>query len=257
MKGLIYKPEQWAPLDIYPITPGKYMISDAGKILNKETNSLVPQHPNVKSGYYCSTLSIIDGGEKREFYIHRLVAQTFIPNTDNKSQVNHLDKKWLNDDMHLEWVTPQENTDHAMANGLVPIGEDRYNSIFTNEQVHQICKLLEQGYTRYGDILVALGITNNDKTRELVGTIKRGISWKHISSQYNIPTESFGNPVVYTEPEIHQICKYMADGLSNIDILKIMTGDPNAVVLAYRPQYDLICKVRKKKNYTYISDKYF
>lgn len=71
-----------------------------------------------KSGYiqYCLTKN----GVAKSFLAHRIVAETFIDNHMNKSQVNHIDgNKANNQVINLEWCTPKENTRHAHDNNLV------------------------------------------------------------------------------------------------------------------------------------------
>lgn len=63
------------------------------------------------SGYYYCNLSI--NRKIKLYYVHRLVAIAFIPNPDNKEQVNHIDGNKLNNNIeNLEWVTQSENCSH-------------------------------------------------------------------------------------------------------------------------------------------------
>ena len=59
--------------------------------------------------------------------------------------VNHKDgiknHNWL---WNLEWATQKENVQHAVSMGLKPIGSKVYNALFTDEEVHAICKMLEE-----------------------------------------------------------------------------------------------------------------
>lgn len=70
-----------------------------------------------KYGYYTVKLSV-----KRKVYyrtVHRLVAETFIPNPNELPQVNHIDGNKTNNSVdNLEWVTPRQNVTHAHLIGL-------------------------------------------------------------------------------------------------------------------------------------------
>lgn len=97
---------------------GKYCISGDGMVVNVNSyRALKPTEHNGKQPYYYVTLS--KNGKRKKFLVHRLVAQTFIPNPDNLPQVNHKDGDVHNNRIsNLEWVTNKGNTEHAYKNHL-------------------------------------------------------------------------------------------------------------------------------------------
>lgn len=62
---------------------------------------------------------IFKDGVGKFIYTHRLVALAFIPNPENKLQINHINgNKYDNRAINLEWATSQENLQHAIDTGL-------------------------------------------------------------------------------------------------------------------------------------------
>lgn len=63
---------------------------------------------------------LVINGKKSAFYIHRLVAEAFIPNPDNLSQVNHKDENVKNNKVdNLEWCTAQYNSNYGNRNNKI------------------------------------------------------------------------------------------------------------------------------------------
>jgi hypothetical protein len=72
------------------------------------------------TAYGYRTVGLYGPEGRRRFPIHRLVATAFIPNPDNRPQVNHLDGDKLNNRVeNLEWCTARENMLHAFRTGLI------------------------------------------------------------------------------------------------------------------------------------------
>lgn len=106
-----------------------YQVSNLGRIktLDKYVNCLYGQKRLIKekiiktfknnNGYFITSLYV--NSKSKKFLVHRLVAEAFIPNPDNKPQINHIDGNKENNCVdNLEWVTQSENELHASKFGL-------------------------------------------------------------------------------------------------------------------------------------------
>ncbi len=112
-----------------------YYVSTDGMVYNSKKGKMVSVILNKKTGY-CS-VSLWDYKNKRKInkYIHRLVAEIFIPNPDKKAFVDHIDTNKNNNSVeNLRWVTQKENVrnkltlQHMKENHVDCIGEK--NSFF-------------------------------------------------------------------------------------------------------------------------------
>ena len=91
-----------------------YEVSNTGEIRNIKTGRILVQKTD-KYGYKQVGLYNVKPCWK---LVHRLVAKAFIPNPENKPQINHRDlDKGRNPVSNLEWATPKENIRHAVENG--------------------------------------------------------------------------------------------------------------------------------------------
>jgi len=101
----------------------RYFITTKGLVYNIRTRKF---HTNTKhsQGY----LSVSVGGRKR--LVHRLVAENFIPNPNDKPCVNHIDGDKTNNHVsNLEWVTHKENSHHAWKIGINEILRENNSKI--------------------------------------------------------------------------------------------------------------------------------
>ena len=97
-----------------------YDIYDDGRCFSHKTNKFLT--PQMSNKYPTYNLTLPDG--KRKIYVHRLVAETFLPKIEGKDLINHIDGNTHNFNVkNLEWVNAKENRQHAMDAHLVPIGD--------------------------------------------------------------------------------------------------------------------------------------
>ena len=101
--------EQWKEVNGYE---GLYEVSDQGNVRNTRIGKILKPGKNKKTGYLY--VNLCKNNKRKNFYIHRLVAQAFIPNPDNKPTVNHINEdKTDNSVENLEWATMSEQQRHG------------------------------------------------------------------------------------------------------------------------------------------------
>lgn len=109
-----------------PAYEGYYKISDTGEVLSCErlgTDGRKIKNRLISGGMFSNGYKYVclrKDGINHNLLIHRLVAEAFIPNPENKPVVNHKDGNKLNNTVqNLEWVTQGENLYHAVEIGLI------------------------------------------------------------------------------------------------------------------------------------------
>ncbi|BEJ53978.1 hypothetical protein LBSG162_23490 [Lentilactobacillus buchneri subsp. silagei] len=101
-------------------------------------------------------------GKNRRLYVHRVVAQTFIPNPNHYEQVNHIDGNKANNAFsNLEWVTAKQNTDHALNTGLMPSGTRNWNAKLDSHQLSEFWRLVYEGGYTTGKLMKHFGLNRH------------------------------------------------------------------------------------------------
>ncbi len=170
--------ERWLPIEGWE----GYEISSYGNVRSYRSSNgkvgNIPHRLGCKSKrreYYYVELN--NGSNKvRKYSIHRLVAMAFIPNIQNKPQINHRNAiKTDNRYTNLEWVTPLENRTHALINGLqkdfgeMPIIQLTRNGTFINKY---------KSLTNAGEV-TGIKIGNISKVTSGLRNHAGGFKWKY------------------------------------------------------------------------------
>jgi len=153
---------------------GDYLISNLGKIKSIKNNKVtIKKQWNDKDCYLNVSLYFLN--KKCQKKVHRLVAQEFLSNPENKPQINHIDGNKQNNNIdNLEWCTNSENMIHAYKTGLreIRIGENGYNSKLTESNVRCI-RLSNVDMKNLANIY--------NVTCTTIFNIKKRKTWRHVS----------------------------------------------------------------------------
>ena len=147
--------------------------------------------------------------KKKNFSVHRLVATAFIPNLENKPEVNHINGiKVDNRVENLEWATCLENVHHAFSTGLRKTGEDSPQAKLTDTQIIYI--------RNNPDALSIIELAKKFKVRTwTISQIQLGKSRKLVGGQIREPAKRL------TEKQREEICQLYNKGINGFGLTSL------------------------------------
>lgn len=166
--------ESWKDVKGYE---GLYQVSNFGRV-KKVTNGMILKSNMNSNGYIRLNLSKNNVASNKK--IHRLVAEAFIPNPENKPQANHIDEdKTNNHASNLEWMTAQENNNHGTRNERAgkSIGKTQSIPIIATNIKTSESKEFHSGK----ECAIQLGLDPSSITKVLKGRLKqtKGYTFKY------------------------------------------------------------------------------
>jgi hypothetical protein len=160
--------EQWKDVKGYE---GIYQVSNEGRVKSIGYSKERILKPINLNGYLI--VNLYKDKINKQYYIHRLVCLNFLDNPENKKEVNHINGLKTNNRLeNLEWVTPKENTIHAVDTGLKDDrGSKHSKSKLTEKEVLEI---------RSSNLTLKELGKNYEVSFSIISRIKRRKMWKHI-----------------------------------------------------------------------------
>lgn len=183
LRKLTLPGEIWRDIEMCP----NYMISSYGRLYRcvyTTYNNGMIKRPHIHK--ICSRLLSVDTLSPKGYQraksngvrisIHREVAKAFIPNTENKYTVNHIDGNKLNNRAdNLEWMTYAENTKHAAKLGLLDKGVEVHTAKLDEKSVKEIRDKYVKNEYGMRRLAREYGITPQN-----VDSIVKNKTWRHI-----------------------------------------------------------------------------
>lgn len=225
-----------------------YLVSNKGRVWNSRHNRELtpyPSHDGYPTVQLHNTIKNV-----RTVRVHRLVALAFIPNPESKETVNHKDAVKTNNHVNnLEWMTDEENRQHAYDNGLMHTGLiERYKWI--EEHLDEIELMLLEGQT-YKTVSEYFGVNS-----QLI---------KRLKESHNFHKEKYTvefKPQALTVGEVEEIYEAFKAGEIIKEISNSINVPDNTIFRTLRKTYgkehiDLILRTNKKNEALEKASDYF
>ncbi len=153
---------------------GLYKVSNTGVVRSMK------RHVNLKPGltkFNYHHVGLYKDGKTKTSRVHRIVGIAFIPNPENKPQINHIDGNKINNHVsNLEWNTASENLYHALATGLRPssVGVLNGGAKLQEADVRDIRMFVKAGFS-YLNISRVYPVCD-----QAISDIINGKTWSHV-----------------------------------------------------------------------------
>lgn len=164
--------EDWKPICGYL---DKYAISNLGRIKNLKSNRI--RSPELHSDGYLK-IKLWKNNKPKNFLIHKLVAQYFVDNKLNRTQVSHIDGDKMNNSfINLEWVTQKDVVNRAWKLGKSTLHSSRNVFVYQYDTKFNLINI-------FGSVVDAANFVNRSTrsiTRALNGSFhtSAGFIWKY------------------------------------------------------------------------------
>lgn len=220
-----------------------YMVTEEGVVVSvKRGYKKLMKYSETKEGYLRVGI-VCDDGVKRKKLVHRLIAEAFIPNPEDKPCINHKDGNKRNNNVaNLEWVTYSENAKHAFSIGLKSNhGEGNPTNILTPQEVLSIYAKLMDG-ARVCDVADQYAVS-----RAAIADIKFKRNWQNLLDALpDLKAKSKSSSL--SEATVRWVCARIQEGLTAKEIVN----------LSYNKTLteSTIWKIRSRQTYTEYSKDY-
>jgi hypothetical protein len=133
-------------MEEYKIIEGfeNYSVSKHGNVKNNKTGMTLKPGLNW-NGYY--RIDLYKSGKRKTFLVHRLVGNAFIPNPENKPQIDHIDNDRTNNNVNnLRWCTNQENNQNK---GFSKNNTSGVKGVYFKKEIGKWCAKITHNGKKY------------------------------------------------------------------------------------------------------------
>jgi len=231
----------------------RYLISNIGIVVNEKTGKIMKTNFN-EAGY--ERVNLTHNGQRRQFFVHGLVARAFVKNPKNKPEVNHINGvKSANYDANLEWVTRSENQIHAVLNGLIIKKRGRVQ--IPKKTMHKMYSLIVENKKTISQIAKEVGVSRHTVSSAIKNkhALLDGISYnfEHYESKPVFTKFGEGNhEAKYTEAQIETVCQLLDSGKHSIREVSDLSEIPYQTV---RNVYYGNCWIQIASKYDFFRNK--